>query len=191
MGDVTKGVCRICRQEKLINGDDRCLSCYTGSDCVDFIGDVEAFHIKFNHARSETGLPRMLPQDLHDFRVKFHKEETGEYDSGYDVLLGEQSMNGEHDEETVVQALADQLDALVDSAWVILGTAEIQFGAARFREAWQRVVEKNMQKVTKLAATEGHVETGRNPKFDIVKPPGWTPPDHTDLVRDHEPLPRS
>jgi hypothetical protein len=25
----------------------------------------------------------------------------------------------------------------------------------------------------------------RAPKYDVVKPAGWTPPDHTDLVEDH------
>jgi predicted HAD superfamily Cof-like phosphohydrolase len=97
-------------------------------------------------------------------------------------------MGEDADPEVIIGALERQLDALVDSIYVKLGTAYLQFGADRFREAWRRVVVANMGKVRADAAVEGSTDSGREKKYDIVKPPGWTAPDHKDLVRDHEPL---
>lgn len=73
--------------------------------------------------------------------------------------------------------LEGELDALVDAEYVLRGTVHLQgFDRRRadndlvpFDEAWRRVHAANMGKVP-----------SRGGKF--VKPPGWTPPTHYDLV---------
>lgn len=151
---------------------------------MDMIKDVEDFHLKFDHGAGEK--PRVLPHDLFEFRHKFHLEEITEYADEQKVIENEVKAYGkDHDEDIIIGCLDNQLDALVDAAWVILGTAEVQFGANRFREAWRRVVVANMAKVRSDQNEEGSLHTGRDAKFDIVKPPGWVAPSHKDLVSDY------
>lgn len=151
-------------------------------DFPDLLGDVNAFHAKFG--QEYVGKPRRLPNDLFDFRVGFHKEETTEYEDEQE-LLKDAIVRG--DRRDILHHLEQQLDALVDSAWVILGTADLQFGRKAFFEAWKRVVIANMAKVKKQVDGEddGTQDSGRAPKYDIVKPKGWTPPDHRDLIEDN------
>lgn len=149
-------------------------------DFPDMIGDVAAFHAKFG--QEYTGKPRCLPDDLFDFRVKFHDEETSEYADEQRILL---DAIENKDRRDIINSLDKQLDSLVDAVWVLLGTADLQFGRAAFMEAWRRVVKANMAKVRKDSAGDGHTDSGRAPKYDIVKPAGWLPPDHTDLVADN------
>lgn len=148
-------------------------------DFPDLIGDVASFHAKFG--QEYIGKPRMLPQDLHDFRVKFHLEEHNEYHEEYDKL---NDAILRRDRRDIITAMEKQLDSLVDLVWVALGTADLQFGRDRFHEAWRRVVKANMAKV--LAADNPDAEdSGREVKYDIRKPAGWLPPDHRDLVEDN------
>jgi len=151
------------------------------SDFPDMIGDVNAFHAKFG--QEYTGKIRMLPRDLHEFRTKFHDEETGEYSQEYENLVDAVTRQDRRD---IINALELQLDALVDAAWVILGTADLQFGRQPFIEAWRRVVTANMAKVKKeVGVNQGTEDSGREEKYDIVKPAGWVAPDHRDLVQDN------
>jgi predicted HAD superfamily Cof-like phosphohydrolase len=149
-------------------------------DFEDLIGDVNAFHSKFNQVDPETyGIPRVLPADLFDFRVKFHDEETTEYRDEQPKLVDAVARN---DHREIVNSLELQLDALADAVWVLLGTADLQFGRKIFYEAWRRVVKANMAKV--LATEDPNAkDSGRDVKFDIRKPEGWLPPDHRDLVQ--------
>lgn len=152
-------------------------------DFPDLLGDVNAFHAKFG--QEYLGKPRMLPQDLHDFRTNFHDEETHEYRDEYPKL---QDAVERKDRRDILNTLELQLDALCDSIWVVLGTADLQFGRHVFFEAWKRVVAANMAKVRVEVKDDGErncAETGRAAKFDIGKPPGWTAPDHRDLVADN------
>lgn len=148
----------------------------------DLIGDVAAFHAKFG--QEYLGKPRLLPDDLFDFRVKFHDEETHEYRDEQPKLL---EAIERRDRRDIINSLELQLDALCDAAWVILGTADLQFGRKAFYEAWRRVVKANMAKVRKDLTEEGDgsKDSGRAPKYDIVKPAGWMAPDHRDLVSDN------
>lgn len=147
----------------------------------DLIGDVNAFHAKFKQVGEHYGVPRMLEPDLFDFRVKFHNEETTEY-SDEQVKLVDAYYRDDHRE--IVNSLELQLDALCDAVWVLLGTADLQFGKKVFYEAWRRVVRANMAKV--LATEDPNAkDSGRDVKYDIRKPEGWTPPDHRDLVQDY------
>lgn len=113
-------------------------------------GDVAAFHQRFN--QDYTGPTRHLPEDIQNFRHKFHNEEALEYLSA--VAYGH---------------AAEALDAIVDQIYVLLGTAYLM--GADFDEAWRRVHAKNMEKIP---AADGTLK--------IRKPDGWTPPDLTDLV---------
>tara|TARA_E500000178_G_C17030155_1_gene760169 strand:+ start:4051 stop:4449 length:399 start_codon:yes stop_codon:yes gene_type:complete len=112
--------------------------------------DIREFHEKFGI--DYAGPPRKLDTELLQFRVNFMKEELIEYIES--------------------ATMADQLDALVDLTYIVLGTAHLQ--GFPFQEAWDRVHAANMQKV------KGQSE--RSDKFDVIKPEGWTPPDLTDLV---------
>jgi predicted HAD superfamily Cof-like phosphohydrolase len=148
-------------------------------DFPDLIGDVNAFHAKFG--QEYIGKPRQLPEDLHDFRIKFHDEEASEYVEEY-ARLGDAIIR--KDRRDIITAMEKQLDSLVDLVWVALGTADLQFGRHAFIEAWRRVVKANMAKV--LATSDPDAEdSGRELKYDIRKPAGWLPPDHRDLVEDN------
>jgi predicted HAD superfamily Cof-like phosphohydrolase len=151
-------------------------------DFPDLIGDVNAFHEKFKQIEPTVyGMPRVLPADLFDFRVKFHDEETDEYREEQETLV--EAFDRE-DHREVVNSLELQLDALCDAVWVLLGTADLQFGKKIFYEAWKRVFKANMAKV--LATEDPNAkDSGRDVKYDIRKPAGWTPPDHRDLVQEY------
>jgi predicted HAD superfamily Cof-like phosphohydrolase len=82
----------------------------------------------------------------------------------------------EHISEDGSPELVDQLDALVDLAYVVLGTAYLH--GFRFNEAWRRVHAANMAKVR----AERAEQSARGSTFDVVKPPGWKPADLSDLV---------
>ena len=77
----------------------------------------------------------------------------------------------ETDEYILAEKRADQLDALVDLVYVAMGTAYLH--GFDFEEAWRRVHEANMAKVRGPSARSGD---------DIIKPEGWKPPYHGDLV---------
>jgi predicted HAD superfamily Cof-like phosphohydrolase len=125
---------------------------------VDPFADIIDFHEKFQLIYS--GKPRRLPDDLSEFRIKFLKEELQEYIRAVDL-----------------DDFPDQLDALVDLAYVTLGTAYLH--GFNFNEAWRRVHRANMMKIRAMRPEDS---TRGNHRFDIVKPKGWTAPDLTDLV---------
>jgi len=116
--------------------------------------DVRDFHRKFG--LPSDGPARRLDDVERIFREKFMEEELKEYKEA--------------------DTKADQLDALVDLCYVAIGTAVMQ--GFDFDEAWRRVHEANMKKVRVSSASQSK----RGSTLDVVKPPGWTPPDHSDLV---------
>lgn len=120
--------------------------------------DISDFHIKYGLAY--VGKPRNLPDDLADFRMKFLEEELTEYRAA-----------------SLSEDLEGQLDALVDLVYVALGTAYLQ--GFNFREAWKRVHTANMQKIRAVDSSASK----RSNANDVVKPPGWTAPDLSDLVK--------
>ncbi len=128
----------------------------------DPVRDIVEFHEKFM-ARYD-GPPRDLPTDLQDFRLGFLEEELTEYEE-------EGVEKGDREK---------QFDALIDLVYVAIGTAYLN--GFDFREGWRRVHAANMAKV--IANPEGDSRSHRDAKFDVVKPEGWTPPDHSDLVCD-------
>lgn len=144
----------------------------------DPIADIEAFHKKFG--LEYTGKPRALTGELMQFRGGFHIEEAQEWlDEG--VTL-EARLSETPEDAEITHHLSQQLDAIIDELYVILGTAHLQgFSREILVAAWRRVHGKNMAKVRAVSADQSM----RGSTFDVVKPPGWTPPSHTDLVEDH------
>ena len=126
--------------------------------------DVRRFHERFHVPVRD--LPQALEASELDFRVKFMQEELDEYRIGAE----------EGD-------LEKQFDALIDLVYVAHGT--VLMHGFPWSEGWRRVQEKNM---AKISAKDAGV-TGRH-AFDVVKPAGWTPPDHSDLVALTTPWPR-
>lgn len=120
--------------------------------------DILAFHQKFGLLYG--GPTRALPVELATFRQRFMQEELDEY--------CEADAHGDK---------AKMLDALVDLVYVALGTAHLH--GFNFDEAWRRVHLANMAKVR----VERPEDSKRGSGFDVVKPPGWTPPDLSDLVK--------
>lgn len=112
--------------------------------------DIKDFHEKFG--LKYDGPPRDLPVDLATFRLGFIFEEL--------------------DELITAEKRADQLDALVDLTYVILGTAYLH--GFDFQEAWNRVHAANMAKV--------RGPSKRSEAFDVIKPEGWTAPVLDDLT---------
>lgn len=127
---------------------------------TDMLGMVREFHEKFELRYD--GPPRQLPGDMGKFRRDFMLEEIDEH------------FNAEYDSD-----LEKQLDALVDLAYVLFGTAYLQgFTPEKFYEAFRRVHAANMLKVRALKAEDSK----RGSTYDVVKPEGWQPPDLSDLV---------
>lgn len=146
---------------------------HSGPSSPDLVGDIEEFHRKFG--LEYTGVCRTLQGELGDFREGFMNEEYTEYCTNREAALLELS-NWEVDQANYTHHLEQQLDALVDLVYVAIGTAHMQ--GFDFREAWRRVHRANMAKVRATNASESK----RGTTFDVVKPEGWEPPSHTDLV---------
>ena len=122
------------------------------------LGDIREFHTKFN--QSYEGPPRFLTQEEMRFRLKFLREEVQELEDA--ITAGN---------------LPDALDALVDLDFVQKGTVYLMGFERVYRTAWTRVQDANM--VKELAGTPERSKRGY--AGDIIKPPGWTAPDHSDL----------
>lgn len=77
----------------------------------------------------------------------------------------------ELDEAIMAKDPEKLVDAIIDLCVVAIGTLDL--GKVDIYKAWDAVLDKNMQK-----------EPGENPTrpgskgFDLVKPDGWTPPNH-------------
>lgn len=146
----------------------------------DFLQDIADFHVKYGLPYS--GKARVLPPELHNFRIKFMREEIDEHEEVQTFLYDETTKPAEYrDQGVILEGLEKQLDALVDEMYVLLGTAYLQGMFSSFEEAWRRVHHANMQKVRATNA----VDSARGSTFDVIKPAGWTPPSHKDLLEDH------
>lgn len=125
----------------------------------DLLTDIALFHSTFE-VLPEKDEPHELNPELQEFRIKFMQEELDEYIKAC-----------EHGD------LEGQFDALIDLAYVVLGTAFLQ--ALPFAEGWFRVHQANMRKVRARSDSESK----RGTSYDIIKPEGWQPPVLADLIR--------
>lgn len=120
---------------------------------------VHAFQTKYG--QSYNGGPRELPASLASFRKKLVAEEAQELVDAID--------RGE---------IHEQLDAIVDLLYVVVGTANQMGFSDLIDEAFARVHHANMQKVL----VESRQGSKRDSTWDIVKPEGWKKPVLIDLV---------
>ncbi len=143
---------------------------------------VRAFHEKFG--LSYEGPPRHLPSHFALFRTLFLLEEVGEYAeaSGFVELAGQiEKVIADNKLGSLRNAgdmnLEKQLDALVDLSYILHGNAYLQ--GFKIDEAFRVVHAANMKKVR----AEKVEDSKRGSTYDVVKPPGWTPPDLSEFVR--------
>lgn len=125
--------------------------------------DVGDFHETFNLDNvTHRGIgPRIVTNDLLDYRRKFIQEELDEFIEGVE----------EGDD-------AKMFDALLDLVYVAMGTAHML--GYPWQSGWNQVQVANMSKVR--AATDGS-DSKRASAWDVVKPPGWKAPDIEMLLK--------
>lgn len=124
------------------------------------IRDVEMMHWKFSQDGGLRSLVAKMSPEIRkkfwEFRLAFLQEELTE--------LGDAS------------SADDAVDALIDLVVVAIGTLDA-FGVG-VRTAWSRVHDANMTKSVGANPTRPN-EFGLP---DLIKPEGWTPPNHEDNV---------
>jgi predicted HAD superfamily Cof-like phosphohydrolase len=120
--------------------------------------DIADFHHRFALAHLDG--PRQLPHELQLFRIAFMQEELNEYMRA-----------------TLAEDLEKQVDALVDLVYVALGTAYLQ--GFEWQDHWNEVHRANMKK----ERAQSKSQSVRSSTFDVVKPAGWTAPDHLKVFK--------
>lgn len=145
--------------------------------------DVGRFHHKFdleNVTFTAPG-PREVPIDLITFRMKFLCEELQEFLEGvglhfntslYDLVVANADWNK-------TKSHAQMFDALMDLVYVAYGTAHLL--GYPWEEGWDEVQAANMTKVRAERAEQSE----RGGTFDVVKPPGFKPPDIRRILFNH------
>jgi predicted HAD superfamily Cof-like phosphohydrolase len=123
----------------------------------DVYADVYRFHLKFG--LEYYGPPRFLPPDMHGHALSALREEVDEYEEA--VNAGD---------------LIAAHDALIDLIYFAVGRAILH--GFPFREGWDAVHAANMRK--QRALPDGS-DSKRGYGCDVIKPPGWTAPDHSPL----------
>lgn len=119
---------------------------------ADLVGDTNGFYAKF-----WPDIPKLTPDRLR-WRLNFLKEEMQEL---------EEAINLKSPEEVV--------DGIVDIMVVALGT--LKEADVDIAKAWEVV------SVANLAKERGNNDTRPGSgHFDLIKPPGWKAPDHSDNV---------
>lgn len=138
---------------------------------VDTALDVAEFHHKFGI--EQPIFPEHMEYAMAVFRLTALLEEVREYGEALGFRVTTDFWHDPH----LTPDLAKQLDALVDLWYFGVGNALIS--GFDFDEAWRRVHQRNMAKERALPDGSNSL---RFSKYDVVKPAGWTPPDHSDLV---------
>lgn len=123
------------------------------TDWVDDISEMHA-HYKVHQAIDKFDDSKLAA--LRRFRENFLQEEL--------------------DEAKTSTNPADFIDAMIDLCVVAIGTLDL-YGVDSY-EAWDRVLTANMAK--KVGVKEGRPNPLGLP--DLIKPEGWTAPEHDDLV---------
>lgn len=122
--------------------------------------DVVEAHKKFGIVYE--GPPRLLPNDVAQFRRNREIEELDEFEEAR--LAGD---------------IVKCFDAILDEMYYLLGKAQLcGFTPEMLEQGWKRIHEANMAKVP---VTSEH--PGRDGcKQDFIKPPGWKAPFHYDII---------
>lgn len=120
--------------------------------------EVHAFHVKFGLLPPP--VPTLLNRETLMLRGLLMAEERSEFMSAHD--------DGD---------LAGAADALIDLAYVVMGTAVLM--GLPWQELWNRVHHANMRKVR----AERAQDSKRGSTLDVIKPSGWEPPDHLPVLK--------
>lgn len=158
-----------------------------------YYGDVGAFHEKFALPKEGDRQPEGLSVDLLRFRGAFLIEELIEFFQAYSgthevlIALGSARQKLELAAGRTVNGkdaapecdLEKAADALADLVYVALGTAHMM--GLPFDAIWAEVQRANMTKERAESARDERSK--RQHVFDVVKPAGWTPPDHGPALR--------
>ena len=126
---------------------------------INWAEDMNRMHKKYGVHEAIEKLDKKELRAYLSFRVRFLQEELDELKKATKPMVPIDA------EETV--------DALIDLCVVAIGTLDL-FDVNAY-EAWDEVLEANMNKKV------GIKETRPNPLGlpDLIKPEGWTPPDHS------------
>ena len=127
--------------------------------CINWAEDMNRMHKKYGVHEAIEKLDRQQLRAYLNFRVKFLQEELDELKEATKPKIPIDA------EETV--------DALIDLCVVAIGTLDA-FGVNAY-EAWNQVLAANLNKEVGIKASRP------NPYGlpDLIKPEGWTPPDHS------------
>lgn len=147
----------------------------------DVFNDIAQFHEHFG--LEYNGDARNLEPRLQAFREKFILEEFAEFSravSDEHAILQSAYLSFAEPEaplihEELTRAREQQLDAIVDMMYVLLGYAYLR--GWYVPEAWRRVHEKNMLK-QRVMPNDPRARS----EWDVVKPAGWKAADLKDLV---------
>ena len=126
---------------------------------INWAEDMNRMHKKYGVHEAIEKLDRKELRAYLSFRVRFLQEELDELKEATKPMVPIDA------EETV--------DALIDLCVVAIGTLDA-FGVNAY-EAWNQVLAANLNKQV------GIKESRPNPYGlpDLIKPEGWTPPDHS------------
>ena len=126
---------------------------------INWAEDMNRMHKKYGVHEAIEKLDRKELRAYLSFRVRFLQEELDELKEATKPMVPIDA------EETV--------DALIDLCVVAIGTLDA-FGVNAY-EAWNQVLAANLNKEV------GVKESRPNPYGlpDLIKPEGWTPPDHS------------
>ena len=126
---------------------------------INWAEDMNRMHKKYGVHEAIEKLDRHELRAYLNFRIKFLQEELDELKEATKPKIPIDA------EETV--------DALIDLCVVAIGTLDA-FGVNAY-EAWNQVLAANLNKEV------GIKESRPNPYGlpDLIKPEGWTPPDHS------------
>jgi predicted HAD superfamily Cof-like phosphohydrolase len=126
----------------------------------DWVRDIHEMHEHYGFHKAVEKLSAKQMIEYFEFRVKFLEEELNELKSATNP--------------------DDAIDALIDLCVVAIGTLDVF--KVDSKDAWNKVLEANMKKRV------GVKESRPNPLGlpDLIKPEGWTAPDHSDQMTDFD-----
>jgi hypothetical protein len=107
--------------------------------------------------------------DVGSFHMKFGLPTS--YDTAPAMMTPEEEPPGP-------SSLEDAADALADLVYVALGTAHLM--GLPFNAVWDEVQRANMMKERATGADDPRSKRGHG--FDVVKPEGFRPPNHTGII---------
>jgi len=126
---------------------------------INWVEDMNRMHKKYGAHEAVSKLTKEQLKAFLQFRINFLQEEL-------DEMKEAATPNKPIDSEEVV-------DALIDLCVVAIGTLDL-FEVNAY-EAWNQVLQANLNK--KVGVKESRPNPFGLP--DLVKPEGWTAPDHT------------